>query len=237
MSRGNPWFPRGPPPFGRRRGSGRGQSRHSALLTRCFFGAVGLPAGKARLRRPFAVALERYPRLAVRATRLFAAAGVLCSLAIFAAVSADARRPRGINALGRPTCDSVASDTGSPFGSVVLGRVAIWPSNRVLQMNYISSYRPFRYWGKQGVEIRSGAKRVELIVPAAWRDRISVTWGDMGGPEGASAVRFANCRTLPDRPWKGYAGGFFARKPVCAPLVVRVGSRQVRLRVALGRSC
>jgi hypothetical protein len=58
LSRVNPWFPRGPPPCGRRRQSevcGAGEGLDQATV----FASVSLPAGKARLRRPIVVAFGR----------------------------------------------------------------------------------------------------------------------------------------------------------------------------------
>ncbi len=104
-------------------------------------------------------------------------------------------------------------------------------------MSYISYYRPFRYWGKAGLEIKSGRKRVTVTVPRAWQDRLSVVWGDVSGAEGVSSVQFPNCTFDPGIPWKAYAGGFFARERMCAPLIVRVAGRERWVLVALGRSC
>ena len=58
VTRGNPWFPREPPPCERRRGSsvsGAGKASRASSVSV----AVSLPPGEARLRRQFTACLER----------------------------------------------------------------------------------------------------------------------------------------------------------------------------------
>jgi hypothetical protein len=97
---------------------------------------------------------------------------------------------------------------------------------------------PFRYSGKQPLSVKKGPANVKVLVAAKWRDRVSIRWGNAGGPEGASSFAFPACHVL-DRlpPWRAYAGGFFAREPLCAALVVVVGKRRTLVPVSLGRTC
>ncbi len=120
-------------------------------------------------------------------------------------------------------------------------RVAIWPQQFVIPMHYFPSLGPFRWWGKQGIEVKAGREPVDLTVPRFWRDRVTITWGDSGGRQGASVVRILGCEPSPSEeppnPWWAYPGGFFAREPLCLPLVVRVGNRRAFVPVAVGKPC
>jgi hypothetical protein len=72
---------------------------------------------------------------------------------------------------------------------VVRGRVWLWPRSYVIQMTRQSYATPFRYWGKQGLAVKKGPANVTVLVAAKWRDRVSIQWGNAGGPEGARLER------------------------------------------------
>ncbi len=165
--------------------------------------------------------------------------GALAVGLVGAVVVSAGKAPPGIPAFGTARCDAVVSTAMRPSSdrSVIDKRVAVWPRDRVLQTIYFSSYRPFRWWAKQGVEVRSGTARVEIAVPTRWRDRLSIGWGGAGAAEGASVVRFQSCRTMGGGAWRGYAGGFYARRRGCFPLLVQIGPHRTRVLVALGKPC
>jgi hypothetical protein len=96
--------------------------------------------------------------------------------------------------------------------------------------------RPWTHWRKQGMVIRGGAGPVTVSVPAAWRTRAAIEWGN-AGPGAFRAVTFRRCGD--DRSvGHAYAGGFLLRSPsACVPLVFRVGARSTTVRFGLGRRC
>jgi hypothetical protein len=73
---------------------------------------------------------------------------------------------------------------------------------------------------------------VEISIPPAWRDRAAIGWGDAGV---SSTVRVGGCRST--TPWIVFTGGYYVRSPACVPVIVRVGARSRRIRVAVGRAC
>ena len=94
----------------------------------------------------------------------------------------------------------------------------------------------WRYWSKAGLVVRSGSETVTVIVPATWRGRAGITWGN-GGNGVMGSLRIAGCGTDPDIA-NAYAGGFFLRtRSACIPLVFRVGGRSETVRFGVGRRC
>jgi hypothetical protein len=77
---------------------------------------------------------------------------------------------------------------------------------------------------------------VLVSVPATWRTRAAISWGD--APT-ASALVFPSCppsSSLGD--WNPYAGGFhLGSRSACVPLVFRVGERTATVRFGVGRRC
>ena len=157
------------------------------------------------------------------------------------AKTAQVAPPPGIHLRGTASCDSAIDYSATPtFSNVLFDRVALWPSTFVWQMGYDRHRyaRPFHYFGKQGIDVKAGSGAVWLIVPAAWRNRASLVYGDSSGREGASMVRIKGCSAPePSTPWLGYPGGFYVRKPLCLPLRVRVGTQSALIRVSLGKAC
>jgi hypothetical protein len=154
-------------------------------------------------------------------------------------LESQARTPRGVELRGNASCDSVIDQRQAPdFSTVLFNRVGMWPPSFVLQMVNNRYLHPFHYWGKQGVEVKAGRGPVDLIVPAAWRNRASLVYGDSSGSDGASMVRIKGCSAADaSAPWLAYAGGFFARKPVCLPLLVRAGTQSSVVSLSLGTRC
>ena len=53
--------------------------------------------------------------------------------------------------------------------------------------------RPWRYFtSKWGMVVRSDARSVSVTVPARWRDRVAISWGN-GGHGVFQRIRFAGC--------------------------------------------
>lgn len=96
---------------------------------------------------------------------------------------------------------------------------------------------PLRYWRKAGIHVRAGTGPVDIVVPAAWRDRVAITFGEGDNAPGwVSTLRIAKCKPY-GRKWLPYAGGFTFSEPACVPLIVRTGGRSQTLRFGIGRRC
>jgi hypothetical protein len=117
---------------------------------------------------------------------------------------------------------------------VVLGVASVPPA--YLGQVVATHGRPWRYWRKAGLVIRSGSERVTVSVPKQWRSRAAIIWGNGGqGPFGI--VRIDGCGLNP-RSGNAYAGGFYLRSSsACLPLIVRVGTHQATVRFGIGQRC
>ena len=158
---------------------------------------------------------------------------VVPALAVLTAASAQ-------SASGLPpatvSCESIVLSRGSADAvgrRVVLGVVSVPPA--YLPQVVPRRTGPWTHWSKAGLAVRGGSPRVRVSVPRAWRSRVRIGWGDGGG----SFVRFASCPAYElEKPWNGYAGGFFLRsRSVCVPLIFRVGQRSETVRFGIGRRC
>jgi hypothetical protein len=129
-------------------------------------------------------------------------------------------------------CDQIIQQVGPPGGRVVLGVLAVPPAR--LGRAAPTGTRPWAYFAKHGIDIRAGSPAVLVTVPAAWRRRAAIAWGNNVGA--VSSLRLLSCpRQL--GAWNGYAGGFYLRSASgCVPLVLQIGRRTAALRVAIGSS-
>ena len=117
-------------------------------------------------------------------------------------------------------------------GKLILGIIAIgdapWPTVPVHQGRW-------RYWQKDGLDIRSGHQTVTITVPKDWRNRAAITWGVNVGI--VSTLRLPGCDATPGSV-NGYAGGFYLRsRSACVPLVFSIGRRSAVVRIGVGRHC
>ena len=119
--------------------------------------------------------------------------------------------------------------------SVVLGQVGL-PTKKAFGAARVHPHNPkSRYFAKQGLFIRPGAK-FELIVPAAWKSRVVIGWGNPGEDTGHLWV--ADCTPIKHGAhWMVFAGGFTVNKPACIPIVVKAGTQQKTVHVGAGKAC
>jgi hypothetical protein len=144
----------------------------------------------------------------------------------------------GLTARAAPpevSCGSIIGGVASGRAAgyrVVLGVVSVPPAYRA-QVDP-SGTRPWPFWRKAGLVVHANAGPVTVGVPAAWRRRVAIEWGDSGI---VSALRFARCpRSL--NVWNAWAGGFhLLARSACVPLVFSVGPRSATVRFGLGRRC
>jgi hypothetical protein len=117
----------------------------------------------------------------------------------------------------------------------VLGVLAVPPA--YMQQVVPTGDRPWAYWRKQGLVVRATGEAVTVTVPAAWRDRLAITWGNR--PSVSSSLRIEGCgaRASTTRG-NAYAGGFLLRSPrACAPLTFRVRQRSTTVWFGIGKRC
>src|SRR5262249_6803599 len=129
-------------------------------------------------------------------------------------------------------CDQIIQQTDPPGGQVVLGVLAAPPARMARAAP--TGTRPWAYFAKHGIDIRADSPAVLVTVPAAWRHRAAIAWGNNVGA--VSSLRLLTCpRQL--GAWNGYAGGFYLRSASgCVPLVFQIGRRTATLRFAIGSS-
>jgi hypothetical protein len=163
-------------------------------------------------------------------------------LVLAVAVGVTACTGPGQAALGKPRnagpaprytvgCDQTIVQDGPPGGRLVLGVLAAPPAH-LEQAAPTTADQPWSYFSKYGIAIRADSPAVLITVPAAWRHRAAIGWGN--NIDGVSSLRLLSCpRQL--GPWNAYAGGFYLRSASgCVPLVVNVGRRTATLGFVIG---
>jgi len=133
-------------------------------------------------------------------------------------------------------CDDVILNPESPTVGgyrMVLGVVAV-PEPYLAQVVRTRNAK-WRYWRKAGLVVRATDLPVTVSVPAAWRSRAAITWGNNTGI--VSSLRITGCPSPPD-VWNAYAGGFYLRaSSACVPLVFRYAGQSATVRFGVGRRC
>jgi hypothetical protein len=133
-----------------------------------------------------------------------------------------------------PCNERVGTQAPARAMPVVLGAVALPgrpDESRALQTGRDGA----RLFAKSGLWVRSGT-RFELIVPAALRDRLTMTWGNAGEGNHGDVLIDPACRAGSAR-WLNYVGGYWVRHPMCATLIVASGGRRRRVRIGIGTGC
>ena len=122
----------------------------------------------------------------------------------------------------------------------VLGVVALPASpqmRRALQTARVGARDSATHmFAKWGLVIRPGA-RFRLIVPRRLRDRLSLIWGNANEGHRGTTIVVNGCRGPRDAKWLAYAGGYYVRRPMCAPLVIAAHGRRQRVLIGVGKAC
>ena len=166
---------------------------------------------------------------------------VLTSSACVSTSTASPTPSDSISVLGCQ--DVIASEATPPSGSsITLDGVAL-PTGRALQANPDSDPHA-KLFAKDALLIRRGAS-FDLLVPAAWRSRLAVTWGSLGKP--TSHLRIPGCRPMQRMPsssrwdltddWLVYPGGYFVSQAACVSLTVKAGQREQTVQIGVGAAC
>lgn len=176
-----------------------------------------------------------------RTCRWFVAGLTVAALVAFVAVAEGSPGAAALPRLVR--CDDGIGNTRFPYVAngrpelryrTVLQVVSAPPA--FMQQVEPTQKKPWRFWHKQGLIIRTTGESLTVSVPAAWRSRAAIIWGN-GGLRPTSALRFEGCY-VSARVGRAYAGGFLLRsRSACVPLVFRVGSRSATLRFGVGQRC
>jgi len=129
-------------------------------------------------------------------------------------------------------CGQVTQQINSPDGRLVPGVLAAPPAH--IERGASTATRPWAYFAKYGIEIRSGSPNVLITVPKAWRHRAAISRGNNVGT--VSSLRLASCpRQYQQGDWNAYAGGFYLRSPSgCVPLIFQIGHQTATLSFAIG---
>jgi hypothetical protein len=183
--------------------------------------------------------------LTIYAMRTLVAIAILvpCLAACGGSSSATGNQPMAMkNAAARvlPCGEAIGTQPPTPDMSVVLGGVALPTSphlRRALQTARTRSGDPSsRLFAKWGLAVRAGA-RLELIVPAGLRDRLSIGWGNAGEGHVGSTISVPGCRGGQGKRWLDFAGGYWVRRTICAPLIVTAHGRRQRVWIGIGKAC
>jgi hypothetical protein len=136
----------------------------------------------------------------------------------------------------RVGCDQIIDRTARPLAGGyrrVLGVIAAPPAYIPQVVENDDPSWPF--WEKSGMVIRAGSTPIDVRVPAKWRNRAAITWGN--GRPAVSAIRFTPCPS-PTGVWNAYAGGFLMRtRGACIPLVFEAGRERQVVRFGVGVRC
>jgi hypothetical protein len=137
----------------------------------------------------------------------------------------------------RVGCESVIHPVGDVVWKpkrFVLGVVAVPPA--YIPQTVESPDRRWPYWAKSGLVVRADSPPVLISVPARWRTRVAIGWGQVGT---TSSLRIESCPPL-SRPegWNPYSGGFQLRaRAACVPLTFTVAGRSATVRFGIGKRC
>jgi hypothetical protein len=141
---------------------------------------------------------------------------------------------------GLPCGESIATQPPERDMRVVLGVVGLPASphlRRALQTARSGLHDPpARLFAKSGLAIRAGA-RFRLIVPDRLRDQFSIGWGNAGEGHRGTTIVVDGCSASRGARWLDYAGGYYVRDPVCAPLIVAAHRQRRRVRIGVGKAC
>jgi hypothetical protein len=134
-------------------------------------------------------------------------------------------------------CNTAVAARGAPSDgwSTVLSQVAL-ETGITLQANPSGESDPHAaLFAKSALMIAAGAE-VTLSVPDDWVGRLTIGWG--GPAPRALNFHVPKC-PAPVAPsqWLVFPGGFWVDTPACVPVVVRRGTAQETVHLAVGAAC
>jgi hypothetical protein len=134
-------------------------------------------------------------------------------------------------------CESIVDPVGSFTWApkrVALGVVAVPPA--FVPQTFPAGGGRWPYWSKAGLVVRADSPPVRVTVPARWKARAAIQWGDSGAVDD---LRISTCPPSSSLgAWSPYAGGFLLRsRSACVPLTFRARGQSVTVRFGVGRRC
>ena len=170
--------------------------------------------------------------------------GVAASMLALTACGGAAHRPNlnptvaGVRHL--PCRETIGSQPPEPDMRVILGIVALPASpglQRALQTARSGLRDPdARLFAKSGLVIRPGTN-FRLIVPARLRRQVSIGWGNADEDHRGTTIVVDGCAGPSRARWLAYAGGFYARDPICMRLIVAADGHRRSVRIGVGKPC
>jgi hypothetical protein len=141
---------------------------------------------------------------------------------------------------GLPCRESVGTEPPERGMRSVLGVVALPaspPTRRALQTAKSDLHDPgARLFAKSGLVIRPGA-RLRLIVPDRLRNALSIGWGNANEDHRGTTIVVNGCPGPSGAKWLAYAGGYYVRHPICAPLIVAAHGQRRQVQIGVGKAC
>jgi hypothetical protein len=108
-------------------------------------------------------------------------------------------------------------------------------SSNALQTDLTNGGDPSkRLFAKTALLVRTSA-RSELIVPPAWRGRLSFRWGNAAMHDPTEHLVVGPCAG--DAAWVVFPGGYFVPDPACVDLTVRTADGDHQIAVGVGVPC
>ena len=136
-------------------------------------------------------------------------------------------------------CNAIGGEQhGADAGRTVIGKRVALTLHRGLGA---SAPPPSRadatFFAKDGLIVRRGTA-FELVVPAGWRGRLSLSWGNSARTD-RLIVRPCG---VPHAPgvgprWLAFAGGYYVTDRACVPLIVRTPQKEYRVKIGVGAPC
>jgi hypothetical protein len=121
--------------------------------------------------------------------------------------------------------------------NVIGGQLRRFPDGRAQQIDD-SGQPEFPFSSKTPLVVRAATRPFTIKIAPAWRGRAGMLWGNPQSNVAADGVRVVPCSRGDDNgDWVVWTGGFVVKEPGCVPLVVTMGYRVYRARVALGVAC
>jgi hypothetical protein len=172
-------------------------------------------------------------------------AGVAAGVLMLTACGSDAPRSpvRLASASGvryLPCREFIGTQAPERGMRVILAVVALPASpqiQRALQTGWSGLHDPAaRLFAKWGLVIRPRA-RFRLTIPDQLRHKLSIGWGNAGEGHRGTTIVVDGCAGPRGAKWLDYAGGYYVRHPICAPLIVAAHGQRQRVWIGVGTAC
>jgi hypothetical protein len=168
---------------------------------------------------------------------------LLAGLVVLGSVSAGTGETPGVTHTGKLNCRDPIGSVDRPPGettATVRGAIALQTGDtgqRAMATTSASNelLPSHTLWRKAPLYVRAD-RTSEIRVPKDEFGRLAITWGNTASD--ALVDRSLSVGKCPSSTgWIVFPGGYYATRPGCYALVVRVGNRDTRIRIGLGAAC